>query len=171
MPDEASHPSFEDVATELSSPLQHYLERLSGDRSTAEDLLQETLLKIARALPGFEGRSSVKTWAFSIATRVAADHYRRPENRVRIVDVDDAAEPGDPDVDVDDRLGRLPLQQPRPIFDPRGEIAEVYCHAPGGTRVRLYSAGRRRAITPAIAQRPVAGRPPIQSSSRPKDRI
>jgi RNA polymerase sigma-70 factor (ECF subfamily) len=70
--------SFEGVAEELSNPLRSYLERLAGNRATAEDLLQETLVKIARGLPAFEGRSSVKTWAFSIATRVATDHFRRP---------------------------------------------------------------------------------------------
>ena len=81
---------FEDVAEELSAPLRRYLERLVGDRATADDLLQETLLKIARGLPGFEGRSSVKNWAFTIATRVATDHFRRPHNRARIVEFDEA---------------------------------------------------------------------------------
>jgi len=42
---------FEDVAEELSGPLRRYLERLAGNRATADDLLQETLLKIARGLP------------------------------------------------------------------------------------------------------------------------
>ncbi len=50
-------PTFEDVATDLSSPLRRYLERLARDPSTAEDLLQETLVKIDRGLPAFEGRS------------------------------------------------------------------------------------------------------------------
>ena len=81
--------SFEGVAQELSNPLRRYLERLTGNHATAEDLLQETMVKIARGLPGFEGRSSVKTWAFSIATRVATDHFRRPEFKAKIVDVDE----------------------------------------------------------------------------------
>jgi RNA polymerase sigma-70 factor (ECF subfamily) len=85
-------PSFEDVAETLSGPLQRYLERMVGNRATADDLLQETLLRIARGLPDFEGRSSVKTWAFSIATRIATDHFRRPVTRARIVDVDHAQE-------------------------------------------------------------------------------
>ena len=80
---------FEDVVEELSEPLRRYLERLVGNRATADDLLQETLLKIARALPGFERRSSVKTWAFTIATRVATDHFRRPQNRAQMVAVDE----------------------------------------------------------------------------------
>ncbi len=96
--------TFDGVAKDLSDPLRRYLERLAGDPSTAEDILQETLLKINRGLPGFEGRSSVKTWAFSIATRVATDHFRRPAPRARIVDFNEAVEPETPDGEIEDQL-------------------------------------------------------------------
>lgn len=69
--------SFEDVARELSAPLRHYLQRAVVDRALGEDLLQETLLRIARGLPDFDGRAQVKTWAYTIATRVVVDHFRR----------------------------------------------------------------------------------------------
>jgi RNA polymerase sigma-70 factor (ECF subfamily) len=96
---ESTRYAFEDVAEELSGPLRRYLERLAGDRSTADDLLQDTLLKIARALPSFEGRSSVKTWAFTIATRVATDHFRRPQNRARMIGIDETAPTLDAEAD------------------------------------------------------------------------
>ena len=96
--------SFEGVAQELSNPLRRYLERLTGNHSTAEDLLQETMVKISRGLPGFEGRSSVKAWTFSIATRVATDHFRRPISKARIVAFDETAEPEALDPDIRDRL-------------------------------------------------------------------
>lgn len=95
---------FEDVAQQLSDPLRRYLGRLVGDRATADDLLQETLLKIARALPGFEGRSSVKTWAFTIATRVATDHFRRPHSRARMVEIDETGSLPVLDAEFDQRL-------------------------------------------------------------------
>ncbi len=91
MSSERSRIAFEDVAEELSDPLRRYLQRLVGDPATADDLLQETLLRIARALPEFEGRSSVKTWAFTIATRVATDHFRSPQNRTQIIDIDETS--------------------------------------------------------------------------------
>ena len=96
--------SFDGVAEELSQPLLRYLSRLSGSRATADDLLQETLVKIARGLPGFEGRSSVKTWAFSIATRVATDHFRRPEQRARILNMEEAEIPAASDLELDEQL-------------------------------------------------------------------
>jgi len=95
---------FEDVAQELSDPLRRYLERLVGNRATADDLVQETLVKIARALPEFEGRSSVKTWAFTIATRVATDHVRRPHSRAQMVEIDESAPALLSDAEIDQRL-------------------------------------------------------------------
>lgn len=96
---ETPRPVFEDVAEELSGPLRRYLERLVGNRATADDLLQDTLLKIACALPAFEGRSSVKTWAFAIATRVATDHLRRPANRAQMAAVDESTVVMDAEID------------------------------------------------------------------------
>jgi len=97
-------PSPEHVVQELSEPLRRYLGRYVGDPAVAEGLLQETLIRIVRGLPGFAGRARVKTWAFSIATRVAADHFRQPAQRVHIVDVDESLELSDPDLTVDRRL-------------------------------------------------------------------
>ncbi len=78
------------VDEELTPMLLRYLQRLAGDRATAEDLLQETLLRVTKGAEGFDGRSSVKTWVFAIATRVAADYLRNPGRRAQIVDVDEA---------------------------------------------------------------------------------
>ncbi len=95
---------FAQIAAELTAPLLRYLGRYVGDRDLAEDLLQETLIRIARGLPGFEERSELKTWAFSIATRVAADHFRQPGNRVSIVDMTESPELPDSERPVEERL-------------------------------------------------------------------
>lgn len=58
-------------------------------RDEAEDLTQETYLRALRALPGFAGRSSARTWLLSIARRVAADQIRRSMARPRTTAVDD----------------------------------------------------------------------------------
>lgn len=97
-------PPLGQIAEELSPSLLRYLGRYTGDPDLAEDLLQETLIRITRGLPSFAGRAQLKTWAFSIATRVAADHYRQPANRVRIVDVAEAPDVADPDPSIEQRL-------------------------------------------------------------------
>jgi RNA polymerase sigma-70 factor (ECF subfamily) len=96
--------SFEVVAARLTPPLRHYLAHFLDDAALAEDLLQETLLKISKGLPGFESRSSLETWAFSVATHTAIDHLRRSSMGSRIVAIEDAdAVPGSLD-DVDEPL-------------------------------------------------------------------
>ena len=100
----ARHPSFEQIAMELTAPLSRYLRRYVGDETTAADLLQETLIRIARGLPEFAGRASVKTWAFTIATRVAADYFRKPDRRLHIVEMSDAAAVADTDRMTDDQI-------------------------------------------------------------------
>ncbi len=76
----ASEPNphlFEDLVGTLSPDLGRYLLRQVRDAALAEDLLQETLLRVARGLPSFDGRASVKSWAYAIATNVVRDHFRR----------------------------------------------------------------------------------------------
>jgi RNA polymerase sigma-70 factor, ECF subfamily len=51
------------------------------DTGSADDLTQETYLRAFRALPSFEGRSSVRTWLFGIARRTCADHLRATVRR------------------------------------------------------------------------------------------
>ena len=103
---QAAPPSraFAEVAGELSAPLLRYLARYVGDLTLAEDLLQETLVRIARGLPGFAERSQLKTWAFSIATRVAADHFRQPANRLAIVEMAASTDPCEAGPSVEQRL-------------------------------------------------------------------
>jgi RNA polymerase sigma-70 factor (ECF subfamily) len=65
-----------------------YLSHLCN-RDEAEDLSQETYLRALRALPGFAGRSSARTWLLAIARRVAADQIRRTVARPRTTAVED----------------------------------------------------------------------------------
>ncbi len=97
-------PVFEDLARELEQPIMRYLERYVGHRAVAEDLCQETLLRIHKGLSTFAGRSSIKTWAFSIASRVAADYFRQPGRKARVVELDESAEVIDPDRAIGERL-------------------------------------------------------------------
>jgi RNA polymerase sigma-70 factor, ECF subfamily len=46
------------------------------DRSDAEEVLQDTYLKILDGKARFDGRSSLKTWVFSVIRRTAAAHRR-----------------------------------------------------------------------------------------------
>ncbi|WFE38738.1 sigma-70 family RNA polymerase sigma factor [Micromonospora sp. WMMD998] len=54
------------------------------DADSADDLTQETYLRAFRALPGFEGRSTARTWLLGIARRACADHLRTVVRRRRL---------------------------------------------------------------------------------------
>ena len=52
-----------------------------NDADLAKDLVQETLIGGLKGLDNFEGKSSVKTWLFSILKRKIIDFYRQKETR------------------------------------------------------------------------------------------
>jgi RNA polymerase sigma-70 factor, ECF subfamily len=70
------------------SNVYRFLHHLS-ERDEAEDLTQETYLRVLRALPRFAGRSCARTWLLSIARRVAADRVRQSMTRPRTTAVAD----------------------------------------------------------------------------------
>ncbi|MBO2460024.1 sigma-70 family RNA polymerase sigma factor [Actinomadura violacea] len=61
--------------------LQVHCYRMVGSYDDSEDLVQETLLKAWRNRDGFEGRSSLRTWLYTIATNACLDFLRRNERR------------------------------------------------------------------------------------------
>ncbi len=69
------------VFTELyqlhAGPLQAYLLRLTCCVHQAEDLTQETFLRAMDKIDRFEGKSSFKTWLYSIATNLYRDQRRK----------------------------------------------------------------------------------------------
>jgi RNA polymerase sigma-70 factor (TIGR02960 family) len=77
----------EDAFRELTDPyrreLQVHIYRIVGSVQDAEDLLQETLLAAWRALDAFEGRASVRTWLYRIATNRSLDALRATRRRPR----------------------------------------------------------------------------------------
>lgn len=61
---------------DLREQLLSYLYRLSTNRQDAEDMVQETYLRVLEKGSTFERKSSFKTWVFAIATNIARDNQR-----------------------------------------------------------------------------------------------
>ncbi len=78
--------------------------RLLGDQGLAEELVQETFLRIWRTADRFDpARGTVSAFIFSIARRLAIDLYRRPSSRPFQPEVERSAAP-------DETIDRLLLQ-------------------------------------------------------------
>jgi DNA-directed RNA polymerase specialized sigma24 family protein len=77
---------FDSVYDEFHSKIGWYLELMVG-KSEAEDLTQEVFMKVNKGLKGFEGKSSLSTWIYRLATNAALDKLQsRPfrENKQKI---------------------------------------------------------------------------------------
>jgi RNA polymerase sigma-70 factor, ECF subfamily len=68
---------FQELYEKYHHDLFQFLFYMVKDREQAEDLVQEVYIKVLKAYDGFEGKSSEKTWLFSIARHVAIDHFRK----------------------------------------------------------------------------------------------
>src|SRR5919197_2931568 len=67
--------------------------RMLGSVHDAEDALQEVSLRAWRGLACFEGRSSLKSWLYTIATNTCLNQIERRQKRVLPIDYAPAADP------------------------------------------------------------------------------
>ncbi|WP_274309652.1 RNA polymerase sigma factor SigX [Solibacillus daqui] len=59
----------------------NFLYYIVKNRTAAEDLSHEVYIRVLNAYDRFEGKSSEKTWLFSIAKNVAIDYFRKKQVR------------------------------------------------------------------------------------------
>src|SRR6266699_2531972 len=69
--------------------------RILGSVQDAEDALQDALLRAWRGLAGFEGRSSLRSWLYRIATNACLDVISRRPKRVLPIDYGPGADAHD----------------------------------------------------------------------------
>src|SRR3954463_13605121 len=78
------------VERELESyrrELTGYCYRMLGSGFEAEDAVQETFVRAWRNFDSFEGRSSLRSWLYRIATNVCLDMVQGPQRRARPMDM------------------------------------------------------------------------------------
>ena len=88
--------AFEDLMAPLRSQLHAHCYRMLGSPHDADDALQEVLLRAWRGLRAFEGRSSLRSWLYRIATNVCLTLLEKRPKRVLPLDHGPAADPREP---------------------------------------------------------------------------
>jgi RNA polymerase sigma-70 factor (ECF subfamily) len=68
---------FEDVYQQYFDFVWRSARRLGVGEEAIEDLVQEVFVLVHRQLPGFEGRSTLRTWLYGIVLRVVREHRRQ----------------------------------------------------------------------------------------------
>jgi RNA polymerase sigma-70 factor (ECF subfamily) len=86
--------AFEELVRRHRTPVFSFLLRLTGDRGRAEDLCQETFLRVVRAAEAWEPRALFRTWLYAVARNQAQDEARRRAFRRTEPDADAAAAAG-----------------------------------------------------------------------------
>jgi RNA polymerase sigma-70 factor (ECF subfamily) len=129
------------------------LRLVSGDRASAQDIVQDAFIRAHRGLSGFRGEARLSTWFDRILVREAYRHFRRPWRRWLAeedpaVHMDHAPAPGDPFVRhrIETSLRGLSAHQ-RTVFvlvhlEGRtvNEVAEILERAPGTVKSHLHRA-------------------------------
>lgn len=96
-----SNPLTETIWTNLSSDLRRFIRRRVSDEHVADDLLQETFLRVHRNIETLEEADRLAAWVYRIARNVVHDHHRKAtDSTVAIADAD----PAD---DCDDQLSQF----------------------------------------------------------------
>ena len=89
--------AFARLVEPYRAQLRAHCYRMLGSLADADDALQEALLRAWRGLERFEGRSSLRSWLYTIATNASLRIVERRPKRVLPVDYAPAADPhGEP---------------------------------------------------------------------------
>ncbi|TVZ05535.1 sigma-70 family RNA polymerase sigma factor [Trebonia kvetii] len=125
--------------------------RMLGSFQDAEDLVQETYLRAWRSYGGFEGRSSVRTWLYQIATNGCLTELAKRSRRMLPSGLGDPEQ--DPGVYPDDAGSVVSWLQPVPdaLVTPDSGDPAVIVAARAGLRLALiaslqYLPPRQRAV-------------------------
>jgi RNA polymerase sigma-70 factor (ECF subfamily) len=73
--------AFEVLLTRHRKPVYNFILRFVGSRETAEDLMQETFLRVIRGAEAYQRQAKFTTWLYTIARNLCVDQSRRAKHR------------------------------------------------------------------------------------------
>jgi RNA polymerase sigma-70 factor (ECF subfamily) len=91
-----------DLVRRYERPVYSVLMRVVRRSEDAEDLVQETFVKVFKALDRYDPERPFAAWIFTIASRLAIDHFRRRRVQTVSLNVTDPGSGEDRTMDVED---------------------------------------------------------------------
>lgn len=85
--------AFDHLFARWGGRLLGYLQRMVSDTATAEELVQETFLRVHRSRERYRAESRFSTWLYRIGTNLALNELRRPRRKWPHASVDDSESP------------------------------------------------------------------------------
>lgn len=87
--------AYRELVERLEKPLVNFILRFVGERSVAEDLFQETFVRVVRTLGEFRPEASLSTWIFTIARNLSLDWIKaKRRHREMALDAANSEEKG-----------------------------------------------------------------------------
>ena len=148
--------AFEQIVRTHQQQVWRYLRRLLGDDDAAEDVAQETFLRVYRRLSSFAFQAKFSTWVFQIAHNAGLDELRARQRRDRLAATvapqpTASPGPGEARAEIDAALASLPVGQRDALVlvEVLGlryrEVAGVLGVPEGTVKSRVFSARRHLA--------------------------
>ncbi len=145
--------AFEQLVRAYQQPVWRFLRRLLGDAGVAEDVAQETFLRVFRRLPTYTFEAKFSTWVFQIARNASVDEVRSRRRRSRLASLAPpprpSAAPPEARAEIDAALASLPddLREAVVLVEVLGlryhEVARVLGVPEGTVKSRMFSARSR----------------------------
>jgi RNA polymerase sigma-70 factor (ECF subfamily) len=84
--------AFDALFERWAGRVLRFVERMVGEPSTAEDVVQETFVRMWRARERYQPEARFSTWLFTIAGNAARNELRRPARRAGYQSIDEAGD-------------------------------------------------------------------------------
>jgi RNA polymerase sigma-70 factor (ECF subfamily) len=121
--------AFEQLVARWHTPLWRYIRRMADRNELADELLQETWLRVLQGIAALREPASLVPWMFGIARRVLMDRLR--QKYTQAASLDEVPEEGpstasaEDESDLRDEIGHM-LQQLDRIAMPQRELLTLY---------------------------------------------
>jgi RNA polymerase sigma-70 factor (ECF subfamily) len=143
-----SESAYRELVRRYQRPVFSLIYRMVRDRELAEDLTQETFVKVLNAIDRYRPEYKFSSWIFKIANNAAIDHLRRRE-------LDTLSLDGGPDATTPDQVQATSLQLGDATESPLDELEAREL----GTQIERAIGALRPEYRSCIIMRHIEGRP------------